>query len=41
MALSGRRRGHDQGVLDLTIVDGKFTDQRIYVDNGPIDSYLS
>ncbi len=25
----------------FTIVDGKFTDQRIYVDNGPIDSYLS
>lgn len=24
----------------FTIVDGKFTDQRIYVDNGPIDSYL-
>ena len=24
----------------FTIVDKKFTDQRIYVDNGPIDSYL-
>lgn len=25
----------------FTIVDGKFTDQRIYVDNGPIDHYLA
>lgn len=25
----------------FTIVEGKFTDQRIYVDNAPIDSYLS
>lgn len=25
----------------FTIADGKFTDQRIYVDNGPINSYLS
>lgn len=25
----------------FTIVDGKFTDQRIYVDNSPINSYLS
>ena len=24
----------------FTIVDKKFTDQRIYVYNGPIDSYL-
>jgi ketosteroid isomerase-like protein len=24
----------------FTIVDGKFTDQRIYVDNTPIDRYL-
>ncbi|KRE73046.1 MULTISPECIES: nuclear transport factor 2 family protein [Micrococcaceae] len=25
----------------FTIADRKFTDQRIYVDNGPINSYLS
>ncbi|MCP2046266.1 UNVERIFIED_ORG: ketosteroid isomerase-like protein [Paenarthrobacter nicotinovorans] len=25
----------------FTIADGKFTDQRIYVDNGPINSHLS
>ena len=25
----------------FTIADGKFTDQRIYVDNSPINSYLS
>lgn len=25
----------------FTIADGKFTDQRIYVDNSPIDSYLA
>ena len=25
----------------FTITDHKFTDQRIYVDNSPIDSYLS
>jgi ketosteroid isomerase-like protein len=25
----------------VTIADGKFTDQRIYVDNSPIDAYLS
>jgi ketosteroid isomerase-like protein len=25
----------------FTIADGKFTDQRIYVDNSPIDAYLS
>lgn len=25
----------------FTIVEGKFTDQRIYVDNAPIDSYLA
>jgi len=24
----------------FTIADGKFTDQRIYVDNSPIDAYL-
>ena len=24
----------------FTIVDGKFTDQRIYVDNAPVDSFL-
>ena len=24
----------------FTILDGKFTDQRIYVDNAPIDPYL-
>jgi hypothetical protein len=24
----------------FTPVDGKFADQRIYVDNSPIDSYL-
>ena len=25
----------------FTLVDGKFTDQRIYVDNAPIDPFLS
>jgi hypothetical protein len=25
----------------FTIADGKFTDQRIHVDNSPINSYLS
>jgi len=25
----------------FTLVDGKFTDQRIYVDNAPVDRYLS
>ncbi|GAA1741748.1 hypothetical protein GCM10009809_41550 [Isoptericola hypogeus] len=25
----------------FTIAEGKFTDQRIYVDNGPVDSYLA
>ena len=25
----------------FTLVDGKFTDQRIYVDNSPINAYLS
>ncbi len=25
----------------FTIADQKFTDQRIYVDNGPVDSYLN
>ena len=25
----------------FTIADGKFTDQRIYVDNSPIDHYLA
>jgi len=25
----------------FTIADGKFTDQRIYVDNSPIDAYLN
>ena len=25
----------------FTVADGKFTDQRIYVDNSPIDAYLS
>ena len=25
----------------FTVTDGKFTDQRIYVDNSPIDAYLS
>jgi hypothetical protein len=25
----------------FTITDGKFTDQRIYVDNSPINAYLS
>ena len=37
---------HDDTVIKInacsifTIVDGKFTDQRIYVDNSPIDSFL-
>lgn len=25
----------------FTVVDGKFTDQRIYVDNTPVDGYLN
>jgi hypothetical protein len=25
----------------FTALDGKFTDQRIYVDNAPVDPYLS
>jgi len=25
----------------FTLVDGKFTDQRIYVDNAPLDPFLS
>ncbi|HKF88843.1 MAG TPA: hypothetical protein VKB85_12330 [Propionibacteriaceae bacterium] len=25
----------------FTLVDGKFTGQRIYVDNAPVDRYLS
>lgn len=25
----------------FTIADGKFTDRRIYVDNSPVNSYLS
>ena len=25
----------------FTIVDGKFTDQRIYVDNAPVDRFLA
>lgn len=25
----------------FTIADGKFTDQRIYVDNSPVDAYLA
>jgi ketosteroid isomerase-like protein len=25
----------------FTLVDGKFTDQRIYVDNAPVDPFLS
>ena len=37
---------HDDTVINInacsifTIADGKFTDQRIYVDNAPVDSYL-
>ena len=40
-------RLHDNTKLSInacsifTIVDGKFTDQRIYVDNTPINPYLS
>ena len=25
----------------FTLADGKFTDQRIYVDNAPVDKFLS
>jgi ketosteroid isomerase-like protein len=38
---------HDDTVVKInacsifTIADGKFTDQRIYVDNAPVDSFLS
>ncbi|MFH8253211.1 nuclear transport factor 2 family protein [Microbacterium sp. B2969] len=38
---------HDDNVVTInacsifTIADGQFIDQRIYVDNAPIDSYLS
>src|SRR4051794_33463696 len=37
---------HDDTVINIracsifTIADGKFTDQRIYVDNAPVDSFL-
>ena len=37
---------HDDTVIRInacsifTIADGKFTDQRIYVDNAPVDSFL-
>ena len=37
---------HDDTVIKInacsifTIADGKFTDQRIYVDNAPVDSFL-
>ena len=39
-------RFHDDTVIKInacsifTLVDGKFTDQRIYVDNAPVDSLL-
>ena len=38
---------HDDTVIKInacsifTIADGKFTDQRIYVDNAPVDRFLS
>jgi ketosteroid isomerase-like protein len=38
---------HDDTVINIkacsifTIADGKFTDQRIYVDNAPVDSFLA
>lgn len=38
---------HDDGVIVIdacsifTVRDGKFTDQRIYVDNAPVDSAIS
>ena len=38
---------HDDTVINInacsifTIADGKFTDQRIYVDNAPVDPYLN
>ena len=37
---------HDDTVITIdacsifSIADGKFTDQRIYVDNAPVDSFL-
>ena len=40
-------RFHDDSEIKVnacsifTLVDGKFTDQRIYVDNAPVDRYLS
>ena len=39
-------RFHDDSEIKVnacsifTLVDGKFTDQRIYVDNAPVDSFL-
>jgi ketosteroid isomerase-like protein len=38
---------HDDTVIKInacsifTIIDGKFTDQRIYVDNAPVNRYLA
>jgi ketosteroid isomerase-like protein len=38
---------HDDTVIKInacsifTVADGQFTDQRIYVDNAPVDRYLS
>ena len=38
---------HDDSVIKInacsifTLADGKFTDQRIYVDNAPINAYLA
>ena len=40
LALQRRHRHQDQRLLDFTIADGKFTDQRIYVDNAPVDRFL-
>ena len=40
-------RLHDDTVIKInacsifTVADGQFTDQRIYVDNAPVDRYLS
>ena len=40
-------RFHDDTVIKInacsifTLADGKFTDQRIYVDNAPVDPYLN
>ncbi|TDO51510.1 ketosteroid isomerase-like protein [Kribbella sp. VKM Ac-2527] len=40
-------RFHDDTVIKInacsifTLVDGKFTDQRIYVDNAPVDPFLN